>query len=54
MRRFSATASARSVQISDEMAAGIQWHGSLETWEDQLHAWIERDEVIAPPQYAMS
>ena len=27
--------------ISDEMAAGIQWHGSLETWEDQLHAWIE-------------
>jgi hypothetical protein len=38
--------------ISDEMAAGIQWHGSLETWDEQLHAWIERGEVIAPPEYA--
>ena len=40
--------------ISDEMAAGIQWHGSLATFEEQLRAWIERDEVIAPPEYAMS
>ncbi len=40
--------------ISDEMAAGIQWHGSLQTWDEQLHSWIERDEVIAPPEYAMS
>jgi len=38
--------------ISDEMAAGIQWHGSLETFDAQLHAWIERGEVIAPPEYA--
>ena len=26
--------------ISDEIATGIQWHGSLETWEDQLHLSI--------------
>jgi len=38
--------------ISDEMAAGIQWHGSLETFEEQLRAWIERGEVIAPPEFA--
>jgi hypothetical protein len=40
--------------ISDEMAAGIQWHGSLSTFEEQLKSWIERGEVIAPPEYAMS
>ena len=36
--------------ISDEMARGIEWHGSLETFEPQLRAWIERGEVIAPPE----
>jgi hypothetical protein len=36
--------------ISDEMAEGIQWHGSLGTFKDQLTAWIERGEVIAPPE----
>jgi hypothetical protein len=36
--------------ISDEMAEGIQWHGSLDTFKDQLTAWIERGEVIAPPE----
>jgi uncharacterized protein YndB with AHSA1/START domain len=36
--------------ISDEMAEGIEWHGSLETFDDQLHAWIERGEVIPPPE----
>jgi uncharacterized protein YndB with AHSA1/START domain len=35
--------------ISDEMAEGINWHASLETFEAQLHAWIERGEVIPPP-----
>ena len=35
--------------ISDEMAQGIRWHGSLETFEPQLRAWIERGEVIPPP-----
>ncbi len=35
--------------ISDEMAAGIEWRGSLETFKDQLQAWIERGEVIPPP-----
>jgi hypothetical protein len=40
--------------ISDEMAAGIEWHGSLSTFEEQIKAWIERGEVIAPPEYAMS
>ena len=35
--------------ISDEMAGGIEWHGSLETFEPQLRAWIERGEVIPPP-----
>ena len=40
--------------ISEEMAAGIEWHGSLETFEEQLRSWIERGEVIAPPEYAMS
>ena len=35
--------------ISDEMAQGIQWHGSLETFKEQLAAWIERGEVIPPP-----
>ena len=37
-----------------EMAAGIEWHGSLQTWDEQLHSWIERGEVIAPPEYALS
>ena len=36
--------------ISDEMAEGIQWHGSLETFQEQLHAWIDRGEVIPPPE----
>jgi hypothetical protein len=36
--------------ISDEMAEGIRWHGSLETLTEQLHAWIDRGEVIAPPE----
>ncbi len=35
--------------ISDEMAQGIEWHGSLETFKEQLQAWIERGEVIPPP-----
>ena len=35
--------------ISDEMAAGIEAHGSLATFEAQLRAWIERGEVIPPP-----
>jgi hypothetical protein len=35
--------------ISDEMAEGIEWHGSLETFKDQLTAWIERGELIPPP-----
>jgi hypothetical protein len=35
--------------ISDEMARGIEWHGSLATFEQQLQAWIERGEVIPPP-----
>jgi hypothetical protein len=34
--------------ISDEMAEGIQC--SLETFEQQLHAWIDRGEVIPPPE----
>jgi hypothetical protein len=36
--------------ISDEMAEGIEWHGSLETFDEQLHSWIERGEVIPPPE----
>ena len=36
--------------MSEEMAEGIRWHGSLETFADQLHAWIERGEVIPPPE----
>jgi hypothetical protein len=36
--------------ISDEMAEGIEWHGSLETFEQQLRAWIERGEVIPLPE----
>jgi hypothetical protein len=36
--------------ISDEMAEGINLHGSLETFEPQLRAWIENGEVIAPPE----
>jgi uncharacterized protein YndB with AHSA1/START domain len=36
--------------ISDEMAEGIEWHASLETFEDQLRGWIERGEVIPPPE----
>jgi hypothetical protein len=35
--------------LSDEMVRGIEWHGSLETFKDQLQAWIERGEVIPPP-----
>jgi hypothetical protein len=35
--------------ISDEMAEGIEWHASLETFDDQLRGWIERGEVIPPP-----
>lgn len=35
--------------ISDEMAAGIEWHGSLKTFEAQLRSWIEHGEVIPPP-----
>ena len=36
--------------ISDEMAEGINSHGSLESFEPQLRAWIERGEVIPPPE----
>jgi hypothetical protein len=36
--------------ISDEMAQGIEWHGSLDTFRAQLQAWIERGEVIPPPE----
>jgi len=36
--------------ISDEIAEGIEWHGSLETFDEQLHAWIERGEVVPPPE----
>jgi hypothetical protein len=35
--------------ISDEMAEGIQFHGSLETFEAQLHSWIDQGEVIPAP-----
>jgi len=37
--------------ISDEMAAGIEGHASLESFEPQLHAWIEQGEVIPPPEF---
>lgn len=37
--------------ISDEMAEGIRWHGSLETFQEQLTAWIDRGETIPPPEY---
>jgi len=36
--------------ISEEMADGIRWHGSLETFAEQLSAWIERGEVVPPPE----
>jgi hypothetical protein len=36
--------------ISDEMADGIERHGSLETFEAQRRSWIERGEVIPPPE----
>jgi uncharacterized protein YndB with AHSA1/START domain len=36
--------------ISDELAEGINAHASLETFEPQLQAWIERGEVIPPPE----
>ena len=36
--------------ISDEMAEGIEGHASLESFEPQLRSWIERGEVIPPPQ----
>jgi hypothetical protein len=35
--------------ISDEMAEGIGAHASLETFDAQLHSWIEQGEVIAAP-----
>ena len=35
--------------ISDEMAEGIEAHASLETFDAQLHSWIEHGEVIAAP-----
>jgi hypothetical protein len=35
--------------ISDAMASGIEAHGSLATFEAQLRSWIERGEVIPPP-----
>jgi len=35
--------------ISDEMAEGINSHGSLESFSEQLHSWIEKGEVIPPP-----
>jgi hypothetical protein len=35
--------------ISDEMAEGIEAHASLETFDAQLHSWIEQGEVIAAP-----
>jgi uncharacterized protein YndB with AHSA1/START domain len=31
--------------ISDEMAEGIHYHGSLTTFEPQLRSWIEEGEV---------
>jgi hypothetical protein len=36
--------------LSDEMVKGIEWHGSLDTFDEQLHTWIERGEVIPPPE----
>ena len=36
--------------ISDEMAEGIEGHASLESFELQLRSWIERGEVIPPPE----
>jgi hypothetical protein len=36
--------------MSEEMAEGIRWYGSLETFSEQLHAWIERGEVVPPPE----
>ena len=36
--------------ISDEMAEGIEGHASLESFEPQLRSWIERGEVIPPPE----
>jgi hypothetical protein len=36
--------------MSEEMAEGIEGHGSLQSFEAQLHSWIERDEVIPPPE----
>ncbi len=35
--------------ISDEMAEGINSHGSLESFEPQLRSWIEEGTVIPPP-----
>lgn len=31
--------------LSDEMVAGIEYHGSLTTFERQLRSWIEEGEV---------
>jgi len=36
--------------ISDEMADGINSHGSLDSFKEQLQAWIERGEVVPPPE----
>jgi hypothetical protein len=36
--------------ISEEMAAGIEGHASLATFEPQLRAWIEQGETIPPPE----
>jgi recombinational DNA repair protein RecT len=36
--------------ISVEMAEGIEGHASLESFEPQLRSWIERGEVIPPPE----
>jgi uncharacterized protein YndB with AHSA1/START domain len=35
--------------ISDEMAEGINSHGSLQSFEAQLRSWIEEGKVIPPP-----
>ena len=35
--------------ISDEMAEGINSHGSLESFSAQLHSWIEEAKTIPPP-----
>ena len=39
----------KRIRALDDERAGIV-HGSLETFKDQLQAWIERGEVIPPPE----